>query len=75
METDCDCLVTQTDLITYYASESGVLVATVTISTDAKQVDKTIKVTLQAAGNKPVIDTIRFVALRKPAIQDGSQAK
>lgn len=75
VESDCDCMVTQTDLIVYYPGESGVLVAMVEVPADTKQLDKAITVTFQISGQQPQVDVLRFMIQRTNDSQESKEAK
>ena len=64
VESDCDCIVTQTDLIVYYPGESGVLVAAANIPADKDVVDKSIKVTSQTIGEVTKTNLLRLIVRR-----------
>ena len=64
VESDCDCVITSTDLKLYYPDESGVLIATVELQSKESQVRKTINITTKAGTDEAVTTPLHLVANR-----------
>lgn len=64
VESDCDCMVMQTDLKVYYPGESGVILAIVSLQPEQSLVEKVITVTSRVNEDLTVTTLLRLKATR-----------